>query len=302
MTWLGKILTFVVMIGAVVWAYFTAQAFVTRVNWKTEADRQSAARKASDAAHVSDAHLYAAEIDTLKRRLAVAEAKNTEYSQQIAKYEKEATELANIRMAGQKRAEEFDAKMIEREAKVARTLAELTTVRARNDVLENQNVRLTLDVEAAKREETKAKNEAKLALAIADESSRKVEDLQNRLAEMRAPGGRGAVTRSFSKAPPPVLANLRGEVTAVAGDLVTLSVGIDAGIGVGTTLDIYRLDGAPRYLGTVKVTSAFNLFPKQAIATFIPADNVPLARLRPEQLPKKGDEVRPLNAATGGGQ
>jgi hypothetical protein len=92
-----------------------------------------------------------------------------------------------------------------------------------------------------------------------------------------------------------VLSNLRGEVTDVADDLVTLSIGIDAGLAVGTTLDIYRTEGGPRYLGTVKITNALNLFPKQAIASFTPARNVPFERLRPEERPKKGDEVRPLS-------
>ena len=65
-------------------------------------------------------------------------------------------------------------------------------------------------------------------------------------------------------------------------------------------LDVIRLEGGGKYIGTVKVTSALNLFPKQAIVTFIPARNIPLDRLRVEDLPRKGDEVRPPNALTGG--
>ena len=45
MTWLGKILTIVVMLGAVVWAYFTVQSYVTRVNWKNELERERVARR-----------------------------------------------------------------------------------------------------------------------------------------------------------------------------------------------------------------------------------------------------------------
>src|SRR5882757_5613253 len=37
MSWLGKILTFLVLIGACVWAFFTIQAFVTRTNWQARA-------------------------------------------------------------------------------------------------------------------------------------------------------------------------------------------------------------------------------------------------------------------------
>jgi hypothetical protein len=189
---------------------------------------------------------------------------------------------------------------MERQGHIERTLAELVTVRARADVLENRVVALVRETEEAKKGETRANNEAKLARAIADENSRKVDELQGRLAEARAAVGGGTLASRLNKQPPPVLANLRGEVTDVAGDLVTLSIGIDAGLAVGTTLDIYRTEGAPRYLGTVKITSPLNLFPKQAIATFTPARDVPFERLRPEERPKKGDEVRPLNALTGG--
>lgn len=301
MTWLGKILTFVVMIGAVVWAYFTAQSYVTRVNWKTELDRERTARKASDAALAAEFRRNVASEDALRRRVAVAEAKNAEYAGQTAKYEKDAGDLAGVRMAFQKKAEEFDAKQMERGAAVARTLAELVTVRARSEFLENRLVALTLETEDAKKQATKSNNEAKLALAIAEENAKKVEELQGRIASMRAAGsGPGSLARTLDKPPPPVLSNLRGEVSDVAGDLVTLSIGVDAGLAVGTTLDIYRTEGGARYLGTVKVTSALNLFPKSAIVSFTPARNVPLDRLRPEELPKKGDEVRPLNALTGG--
>src|SRR6185295_11542940 len=43
MTWLGKILTVVIFIGAVFWAYLTVQAFALRTNWKTEAEKYKTA-------------------------------------------------------------------------------------------------------------------------------------------------------------------------------------------------------------------------------------------------------------------
>ena len=100
----------------------------------------------------------------------------------------------------------------------------------------------------------------------------------------------------LSKGPPRLFPNLRAEVVDADGDLVTLSVGIDGGLEVGTVLDIYRIEGGPRYLGTVKITNRLNLMPKSAVVTFTPARKVPFDKLRPEELPKKGDEVRPHNA------
>jgi hypothetical protein len=97
-----------------------------------------------------------------------------------------------------------------------------------------------------------------------------------------------------------VLSNLRGEVTHVAGELLTVSIGIDSGMSVGTVLDVIRLEGGGKYIGTVKVTSALNLFPKQAIVSFTPARrDIPLDRLPIGDLPKPGDQVRPPEALTG---
>ena len=82
----------------------------------------------------------------------------------------------------------------------------------------------------------------------------------------------------------------------MAGDLLTLDIGIDAGLSVGTVLQLERSDrNNSRYLGTVRVTDAFNLYPKQVVVKFTPASGRPLARLRPEELPKKGDVAKPIN-------
>ena len=174
--------------------------------------------------------------------------------------------------------------------------AELNAVRERNYLLEDNSVKQTIATEDAKAEMVRAQNSEKLAQQIAGDNAKKAEDLQARVDDLRArrrarAGRRGLL---IDKPPPPVLPNLRGEVTAVAGDLVTIPLGIDAGLAVGTVLEIYRTNGGGRYLGTVKVTDAFNLYSKQAVVKFTPASGLPLARLRPEELPQKGDLVRPV--------
>src|SRR5581483_5653926 len=76
MTWLGKILAFLVLIGAGAWAYFTVQSYVTRANWKAELERERTARKASDTALIAEMRRNQASEDTL-RRLLVSERKKT---------------------------------------------------------------------------------------------------------------------------------------------------------------------------------------------------------------------------------
>lgn len=302
MTWLGKILTVLVMIGAVVTAYLTAQAYVTRVNWKADRDRYKSAYEKAVAA--LDAELRRSQVreDLLLRQLAAERKTSQDLARQVKALTDSADKAVDEFKTLQKAYEEGDVKAVQIQANVDRTLKELDTVRARNGKLEDQIVRLVLDIEAARRDKVRAENAAKLAQAIAEDNARKVEELAARVAELRATGGSttAGILRQIDKPPPPVLENLRGQVNRVLGDQLEISIGLDAGLAPGTVLDLYRLEGGGRYLGTVKVTSAANLFPKQAIVTFTPArGNVPLDRLSPAELPRRGDEVRAPAGLTG---
>lgn len=302
MTWFGKILAFVVFVGALVWMYFTTQAFVTRTNWKKRSDDWESAYKAAVAARQAEFDRYAAKETALKSLYGVEQKRATDYE----KISKEASDAVAKTAGDMRKMQDAYAKgdvdATKLQAIVDSNLKELDTVRKRNTDLETVAVALVVETENAKKEEVKAKNAARLALAIADDNAKKVEELVARVNELKQSGGSGtaSVLRNINKPPPPVLANLRGEVTDVAGELLTVSVGIDAGMAIGTVLDVYRTEGGGQYIGTVKVTSALNLFPKQAIVTFTPRrGNVPLDRLPIGELPKKGDQVRPPEALTG---
>jgi alanyl-tRNA synthetase len=304
MTWFGKILTFVVLVGSILWMFLTTQAFVARTNWKKRADDYKAAYEEVVKARESEYRRGQASEDSLKRLLLAETTKSTDALKEVDAL-KTASAKVNAELATlQENYNKADVQATKLQANVDNSLKELDTVRKRTNDLENEAVALVLATEAAKKEEVKAKNQARLALAIADDNAKKVEELALKVSELRASGGGGAqaqVLRSVTKPPPPVLGNLRGQVTNVSGELLTISVGIDAGMAVGTVLDVIRLEGGGKYIGTVKVTSALNLFPKQAIVTFTPARrDVPMDRLPIGDLPKSGDQVRPPEALTGG--
>jgi len=302
MSWFGRILTFVVLIGSVIWMYFTVQAFVARTNWKKRADDYKAQYELAVTARESEYRRNQASEDALKRLLLTEQAKYLDSTKEV-----DALKTASAAIVAEfaKLQESFnkeDVKAVKLQANVDNSLKELDVVRKRSTDLENEAVALVLATEAAKKEEVKAKNAARLALAIADDNAKKVEELALKVNELRASGGtgQGTVLRAVTKPPPPVLANLRGAVTNVSGELLTISVGIDSGMAVGTVLDVIRLEGGGKYIGTVKVTSALNLFPKQAIVSFTPARrDIPLDRLPIGDLPKVGDQVRPPEALTG---
>lgn len=302
MTWLGKILTVVIFLGAVFWAYLTVQSFALRTNWKLEADKYKAAYNEAKSKREDEYNRNRAAEANFQLRLASEKNRSEGLARSVADLKGQANRAAEDTKKLQDDLAAADVKAIKLEAMVAAMTAEVAGVRKRNEFLENDRVNLVLSAENARREAVTARNSERLAQAIASDNSKKVEDLMARLSDLKAGSGSGtasgAVLRAIDKPAPPILPNLRGQVDGVSGDLMSVSIGIDAGLGVGTTLDVFRTsgDGGARYLGKAKVTSANNLFPKQAVMTFIPARNVPMGQLTPAELPRKGDLVKPLDS------
>ena len=289
MTWFGKILTILVLIGVAVWAYLTVQAYVTRTNWKTEAEKYKELYRKAVAAREDEYNRNRSSEDAQRRLLATEQRKSEGLGKQVATLTAEGKaatakfeDLQAVFVNG-----DVDNKLIA--ANLDNALKELKNTRDRNYFLEDDRTRLVIAAEEARREMVRARNAERLAQAIADDNAKRVEELLVRVADLRASGGRD-LRSILDKPPPPVLPNLHGEVERVVGDLVQIGIGIDAGVSKGTVLEVSRTEGGGTYLGTIKIT---DVFPKQAVGIFRPARPVPFDRLRPEELPKKGDEVKP---------
>jgi hypothetical protein len=297
MTWLGKILTILVFLGALVWIFLNVQSYALSTNWKNEYDRWRGAYKDAQAKREDDYRARTTAEDALIRQLNHERNRVASLTKSLETLTAEVNKGGANLAALQGEFDKGDVLAVKAQANITALNAQITGLQQRNTLLEDTQTKQAILVEEAKAEMVRAQNSEKLAQSIAADNAKKADDLQARLQDIRdrgsvAGGGGG---RLFDKPPPPPLANLRGEVTDVQGDLVTISVGIDAGVGVGTVLELSRIDGGGRYLGTVKVTDAFNLYPKQAVVKFTPASGKPLAALRPEELPKKGDIVKPAD-------
>ncbi|MBP3958477.1 hypothetical protein J8F10_24785 [Gemmata sp. G18] len=292
MSWLGKILTFLVLIAALVWAYFTVSVYVTRTNWKVRADTYAKALKESEDNRLAELTSTRAEKEQLVRQLETEKSRTTELN---GKYE----ELATLSKKGDDdfkkatdtlRATAAIAALKDASEKV--TLSELTDTRKRNTELEDKVVKLVLSVQTAERERLRAENDSKLQRAVAEDNAKKILELTDLVAQFRQTGGTGtgAVLRTIDKVPPALPDNTRGTVLRdLAGDFVQISIGIDAGLEPGSRLDVYRESGGGQYLGTLVVTKS--LYPKDAVAEFRPARRVPVSQLRADELPRKGDTV-----------
>ena len=65
-------------------------------------------------------------------------------------------------------------------------------------------------------------------------------------------GGTSLVSTGSASNPPPQA--VEGIVTEKTGDLIRISIGSDAGLEKGHTLDLFRLKPSPQYLGQIRLT------------------------------------------------
>ncbi|MFM8273558.1 MAG: hypothetical protein ACKODX_14695 [Gemmata sp.] len=294
MSWLGKIMTFLVVVAALAWMYFTVTVFVTRTNWKARADASEKALAESEKNRVTEQRAWETQRAQLTALLETERARTKQQGDDYAALEslsKKGSDTNAQLMAINDQAAKTAAL---RDATEKATQAELKDTRDRNAKLEDAAVKLVLDKQTAQREQLKAENERNLQKAIADDYGRKIAELTALVTELRQTGGGGGtaqVLRTVQKEPTPLSDNTRGTVVrdVSAAGFVEISLGIDAGLEPGSKLDVYR-ESEGKYLGTL-VVQGTSLRPKQAVATFRPARNVPLSQLRPDELPRKNDNV-----------
>jgi DNA repair exonuclease SbcCD ATPase subunit len=100
--------------------------------------------------------------------------------------------------------------------------------------------------------------------------------LENLLEELRGQQPLPKEDRKIEEPNPPA-AKLEGKVSKVAGRLVELNLGTDHGLKEGHTLEVYRLDPMPKYIGRIRITDARH--------------TMAVGRMIGKELPKEGDQV-----------
>ncbi len=301
MSWLGKILAFLVLIGSVVWAALTVNSYATSTNWKARADSYEAALKKSEENRRLEAADYAASRNAALRMYAAAQSRADDLARQLDDLSKSGREADENYKKLKENYDKADANAKILLASVKTIQDELKLTRDRSNLLEDERQRLVLQKGDADRARIKAENEARLARAVSDENAKKLETLTAMVTELRQTGGSGtaSVLRHIEKVPAPVPENIRGHVlrNMQGGNLVHINLGIDAGLEPGSKLDVYREGGGGKYLGTLTITKS--ILPKESVAMFTPARPVAISHLRPDELPHKGDTVGLLSLGTG---
>jgi hypothetical protein len=283
MTALGKIFVFFNLVFSVVVFAFIIVVYTTRTNW------QVAAKNLEKSAQVSKASLEASaqemqqerdrnakDIDALKaankqlegERDAEKKAHATT-KQALAAAEKtgggSGASLAALNADLKRREDEvksLEKDLVDRENQIK------VFAKAKNEE-QQKRIQAEIDLNSYKAKAEQLETDLRVSQKAADKESagrilQAVREVVRKMPNARAGELLVAVEGEFESrnivrtgnAPPPPPRNVDGIITEVdAAGFVKISVGSDAGLVPGHTLDVYRLSGTGQYLGKIKLTS-----------------------------------------------
>jgi hypothetical protein len=84
-----------------------------------------------------------------------------------------------------------------------------------------------------------------------------IQDMAKAMARLKASAGSGTASAKGANPPPD---NVEGQIkrTDANSGLVTLSIGSDAGLSKGNTMEVFRLGPTPRYVGRIRIVEVTN--------------------------------------------
>jgi hypothetical protein len=291
MTVVGKILVFLTLVFSLVVGALAVLDYSTRTQWaagykKLEANYQTALE--SNRVEKAEREKLAKEREDLNNRLTqvvgkFAELRRPEDPARLAQYMTKALEDYQEKDRNQKRRIDDLTKDLETEK---RKLGQSETgkVVAVNDVGRRQSevekIRATLKAETAKNyilvaEKNDLVDKRVAAEILAETYKERAEGLEKELGQtlkdMERMRTRTAVAAAGPGAarglnPPPE--NVEGFIRSkdAKGELVSLTLGSDAGLAKDHTMEVFRLGDRPRYVGRVKIVSVSH---KSSVAEFL---------------------------------
>jgi len=259
MTAIGKIFVIINLLFSVFVAGFIVMVYARSTNWA------DATKKWQQAAEIADASRKASEKELEQERVASAGRLRTK-DEDIAKL----TEKVKVAEA------DAQAKQLALNEFKKGSHGDQFSIQAMKTELEKRKVEVTaLEAQVKEKDEAIVKyidlknkaNDSKVAAEIkADSYQAKAERLELRVRETEVEivklkrsggsGGSGGVALVSTKELNPPPQSVEGIVTETLprSDLVRISIGSDAGLEKGHTLDVFRLKPTPLYLGQIRLT------------------------------------------------
>jgi hypothetical protein len=255
MTVLGKTLVFFNLVFSIITGALVLMVFSARTNWqvatkKFEAELQVAQasvtayqKEAADTRQNAQEEIakWKTELDNTKGQLTQAMSRqkldDDKYVKESAKVSQQETTIKSITTDRDRNADEVRILARQKDG-MQKRIGDLVKVNS-----ESHDGRVMAEIEA---NAYKTRNEQLVAT---------LKNLEKANQELRVKLGTagGSATRVVSENPPPE--NVEGLVkkSDAASGLVTISIGSDAGLAVGHTMEIYRLEPSAKYLGKLQI-------------------------------------------------
>lgn len=272
MTLLGKILVIVNLAFSLVTGALIVTVFVTRTNWKNAYEQV----KKNETIAVANAKAYGEEVEEVKKQVKTAQETLAAKQEQ---FDKELASRAELVTAAQEALRREQA-----QNKVAGTLNTTTTEEIRRRKAEVENLQRQLaEMEAkvadSQRTQKKFQNDAmqaRINYTSEHERNRQLIEENEKLAKnyeaerARSGGSMSASVQRALKPPPDDVQGVVLESDPKTG-LVTISIGSDSGINVGHTLEVYRFEPRPEYVGMIRIIDAdFHKAVARAVLPLVP--------------------------------
>jgi hypothetical protein len=259
MTAVGKILVFLNLVFSLVVGAFVVMIYVARTHWVDEYKKlqaQVAVLQASAQTYQNEATKAQTDAATLVKRKD-EELKGVQQDLLTAQntVEQLRDDLGKAQTKGNQQnslASKSVSEVEKRQEDVSKLRETLRKEQETNSTLVKRNAELV-------NEATVAQIERRATQDLANRVEAELQRVQGEMARMRANGGTTRVARGNGKNPPTESVEGLVKNTDSSG-LMTISIGSDAGLTKGHTLELYRVNTASptqsRYLGTIRILEA----------------------------------------------
>jgi hypothetical protein len=255
MTTVGKIMVIFVLLFSLAQGALAIMLYAGQTRW-------AQAYKAKDAeAKVAQASADTYQADA-KKAQTDADARIAQRNDQLKKLQNDAqalqTEIQNL----QAKAQEFNKQQLQNNAVITASQFEVQRRQADVDELKKtlsdqlaENKKLLDLNNTLTTEKVTAEIQARTLQDRNTQLAAKLEDLARERAREKATVAGGAAGKAGLGKNPPV-ENIEGLVRQVQGNFVKITIGSDANLAKGNTLEVFRLSSIPdqsKYLGTIKI-------------------------------------------------
>jgi hypothetical protein len=272
MTYLGKILVFVILVLALLQFALHIMFHVAQANWVDGYGKL----KQTNATMAAETEVYRTERDEARaeRDKAVADAQNqvAMLQKQVQAEQAKSTELTNQLAGKQDAVNKVDAVVGGATTDIQRHQSE---VKLLDDAVKDKDKRIGDLVKSNNdlRERTvQAEITARALGGRNQELETKLEDMSKELIKVKTNGGSsGGPSTVAAKNPPP--SQVEGLILKTdPSGMVTISIGSDSGLLKGHDLEVFRMN-PPKYLGTIRI---MDVRPNEAVGRPLSKPVVPM--------------------------